>query len=244
MQQSRQDGIKEWNRWGPLAKNHRSELIYDTVVKNIQESKHFSLIRLGDGDIKVLLGLGGTPVLPEYEKIFQNSLLPILNVDDPNLIIGIENQTPCCQLISHQLELNDFYSRVSPEFLKNNSVIFMHIYANYGLQEFLTSFKNRNLIIVGPDYLNKISVVSKSRKHLNTNLEYVWENYEELENGLIELIGNTADPVILYACSIAGKMLISNLYFKYENITQIDVGSALDPYAGHVTRPWQQNELR
>jgi hypothetical protein len=233
-----------WSRWGPSIENHRSESIYSKIVQNIREKKHFSFVRLGDGDLKVLLGLGGTPVLPKYEELFRNALLPVLKVDDDlNLIVGVENSTPCCQLISNQVELNKFYSEISPEFLKNNSVIFMHIYANYGLSELLTSFENRNLIIVGPAYLNSVSIVSKSREHLSTKLECVWENYEELENQLIALIKRTADPVVLYACSIAGKMLISNLYFKYKDITQIDIGSALDPYAGHVTRPWQKNEL-
>lgn len=245
MQRFHQDKIKAWNYWAPSIENHSSELIYNRIVENIQTNKHFSLIRLGDGDLKVLLGLGGTPVLPKYEELFKKSILPILKISDSNLIVGIENNTPCCELISNNfpLELQNFYDEISPEFLKNNSVIFMHIYANYGLLDLFESFKNRNLIIVGPIYLGKLSIVSKSCKYVSTEPENVWESYDTLENQVIDLIENTEDPVILYACTIAGKMLISNLYVRYSDITQIDIGSALDPYAGYITRPWQKNEL-
>ena len=68
-----------------------------------------------------------------------------------------------------------------------------------------------------------------------------WEVQDKIERNLAENIESTEDPVILYACSVTGKMAISKMFFKYENITQLDIGANLDPYAGMACRPWHPN---
>jgi nucleoside-diphosphate-sugar epimerase len=50
-------------------------------------------------------------------------------------------------------------------------------------------------------------------------------------------------PIILFACSISGKMVMSNLYRKYKDrIIQLDLGSNLDPFANVISRGWHDNE--
>jgi hypothetical protein len=241
--------ILEWKRWAPLPEFHKSKETYETIISQILNNQHFSFLRMGDGDMKVYLNMEGVSVPIEYKKIFKSVMEPIFTINNPKLIIGVENNTACSDIMLTQNcamykdTVEQFYAMLSADALAINCVTFMHMYVETGLTDFFKSLKHRNVILVGSSFLKNIKIECASIKYVTTKPWGSWEDQAGLETQVDTLINMTVDPVILYACSISGKMLLSKMFFKYSNITQIDIGSAFDPYAGIVSRPWHKNEL-
>ena len=59
-----------------------------------------------------------------------------------------------------------------------------------------------------------------------------------------QFISNNDNPIIVYSASIATNIIIDELYGEYKNsITQIDLGSTLDPHAGVISRSGHRNYM-
>ena len=58
------------------------------------------------------------------------------------------------------------------------------------------------------------------------------------ETSRTDLTQQVSSPLTGKAIVFTGKMALVKMYFKYPEITQIDIGANLDPYAGEGCRPW------
>jgi len=249
-----QSQINLWKKWVFEHTPHSSEKTYYSLIELIKTNTHFSFLRMGDGDIKAYLNIPQKTILSEkYRAIYSDSLNPIFKykekTNDPRLILGIENETVCIKNIFTENGRNlkimdDFYRRFKhTDALSINSIVFMHMYVYHGLNALFEALSNRSVIIVGPNHLKNLNFPCIEKHHIVTALTHSWEHHADYETPLIELLKKVENPVILYAASVTGKMLFSKMFFEYSNITQIDVGAALDPYCGVISRPWHKNEL-
>ena len=101
--------------------------------------------------------------------------------------------------------------------------------------------KQRNVILVGN--VNMTEVTFKfmnnitSFNHIVISEVDCWLEYKDV---LKRLIANyTKDVVILYCASMMSEVLIDDIYNIYgEDVTQIDIGSAFDPYCGVKSRSY------
>jgi hypothetical protein len=225
--------------------------LYNRLIQSIREENHFSFMKMGDGDILAYFHhpIIHTTMTDEYRKIFSKSLQPFIehkiSTNDPKIILGIENNTPYFKVEQFEslkwpaekiLEL--FEKLKHTDSLENNCMVFSYIYAKEGLGRLFQSLSDKNIIIVGPEYLKRINIEYRSINYVVTPVRNSWETQEDIEKDLDQKISSAKDPVIIYACSVTGKMALVKMYFKYPEITQIDIGANLDPYAGEGCRPW------
>ena len=104
--------------------------------------------------------------------------------------------------------------------------------------------KRRDTILVSN--VNLVEVISKFNDH-STSFRHIiigekdcWLEYEDILKALKKNI--TDDVVILYCASMASEVLIDDIYNEYGlKVTQIDIGSAFDPYCGKHTRTYHQH---
>lgn len=231
--------------------------LYNKIIENVKQENHFSFMKMGDGDILpyFLHPIIHTTMSYEDMGTFSRTIHPLIehkiSTNDPKIILGIENNTPFFNVA--QFENNkypsekilDLFERLKhTDSLKNNCMVFSYIYAKEGLGRLFDSFEDKNIILVGPEYLNRINIRTKSTKYVVTPVRNSWNIQEEIEKDLDQKITLTKDPIIIYACSITGKMALSKMYFKHREITQIDIGANLDPYAGEGCRPWHPKNIR
>jgi len=113
----------------------------------------------------------------------------------------------------------------------------------HGLTAFFDVLRDRNIIIVANEYLSFISdkiynpVNFKKYDHIVISPKDCWLEYKDVLKRLVELI--EPDDVILYAASMMSEVLIDDIYHLFgDEVTQIDVGSAFDPYCGIKSRSY------
>jgi len=95
----------------------------------------------------------------------------------------------------------------------------------------------RHAISVGPPYMEKLGLAG----HLDVPLQNCWNNASEIKSKLDSMLKENLSkhPVIVYSCSLLAKFLVDTFYHKYgSQITQLDVGSCIDPWCGVISRPW------
>lgn len=244
---TKNEQIRVWEQYAPT--NHRSEELYSEICEKLRNKEHFSFFRLGDGDLKAYLNIPQKSILTEpYRKKFVETVKPFIEykckTNDPKIIFGVENTTSCMKDLFDKApkDTQAFFDKVRHTgALENNSTVWMHQYTYHGLGEFFKSLDGRNILVVGHKGLSGLQN-SLTFHYIVTKLVCAWEEQKSIQDSLEWYINKYSDPVILYACSVSGKMLIADLYHKHPNITQIDMGSALDPYCNSATRPWQVNE--
>jgi len=244
---TKNEQIRTWEQYAPT--NHRSEELYAEICEKLRNKEHFSFFRLGDGDLKAYLNIPQKSILTEpYRRKFVKSVKPfveyICKTNDPRIIFGVENTTKCMKdITANYPEIRYFFDEVRHTgALENNSTVWMHTYVYHGLGEFFKSLDDRTVILVGHEGLSDLPEMGVADYHIETKLVCAWDDQQTIQRHIDWHIEKIDNPVILYACSVSGKMLIADLYKKYPNITQIDMGSALDPYCNSATRPWQVNE--
>lgn len=202
-----------------------------TFFKNlIEKNQHFSFVRYNDGEIGLVL-----KTEPVYSTIIRKwgpqmslegeKLWSILN-KPLKYYVGV-----CPYYLRDKEEL--FFSSINENLNLVNSHPFHHLTIDE-FKDFLSLLKTKNTIIIGPDYLKKLDFYIE---HIVTPIEFVWEFIDDIETKIMSVIQKYDDVIIVYSASIATNMLIDRLYDKLgEKITQIDIGSNLDPYCGVSSR--------
>jgi len=204
----------------------------------IENNNHFSFSRWNDGEIGLVL-----KTEPVYSTIVRR------------LSIDIEHEAKKLRVILNKPL--KYFVGVCPYYLKNKEDIFFsstnsninfinsHVFHERSVQDFknfLSLLKTKNTIIVGPDYLKELNFY---KEHVVTPLKFVWNYVDDLETKIINKIEKYDNVIIVYCSSIATNMLIDRLYDKFQNkITQIDIGSNLDPYCGVASRSNHQKFMK
>ena len=220
--------------------------LFLTKLKN---NEPFSIARYNDGEWSPMLKIsytGNSSTIPhkhpEYnfkdwtlnesgQKYAEDKLLKIIQ-SKPKYYIGVASQV-----------LNKFHmmKQVSP-YLKDLNLIDGGIWArlsiNGDLIKYFNEFKNKNVIIVGPDYCKQMNKYFEFQ-HIITN-DYVWDEHDSIHKKIKKTIANMENPVILYCCSYVAKTMIDIFYNTHKNITQLDMGAALCAYCGINIRPWHE----
>lgn len=207
---------------------------YSDIIKWIEDKENFSFSRYGDGEWGAMLRLNPVmKVIINRDGIelveFSDRLLVVIK-KSPEYIIGIQN---------HAVEtLGDIVLKYSKD-LKNtcNSDILHNMSTSIGIEKFKSALKKRKSIIIGPQYLSKLNLEAIYIETPNK----VWLDYESIKNRVYNAINECQDedPVVLYSCTFAAKLMIDDNYDKFgSKITQIDMGSVWDPYCGYDTRSY------
>jgi len=206
-------------------------------VDNIKNKQNFSFIRYGDGEWALMLKKN-----PVYKKagmkwgpsILQTGEWMLNHIkQNPGYIIGIQ-PLALRHWSDEILEIvKDYKNLANSDTFHKNSI-------KNNLNLLFDELKDRHVILVGPAYL-RFNLFEYD--HIVTPEGSAWDRIEILKTRINKSI--KPDSVVLYSCSIAAKLMIRDLYLKHrENITQIDMGSVFDPYAGVDSRSYHSDIIK
>ena len=217
--------------------NIKNNTIYPELLDWVKNDKHFSFARYNDGEWGIIL-----EKQPHYDTIKRRWGIP-LNELTYKLKSIVEKPLEYFVGIPHKLVMGwfeDIESVINPNIKPINSEI-IHSRPFKEFKDFLELLKTKNTLLVGPKYL---SVLNFFRSHTITPEKFVWDHTENLMSEIRQFINNNNDPIIIYSASIATNIMIDELYGEYKNsITQIDLGSTLDPHAGVLSRSGHRNYM-
>jgi len=242
-----------WDALKKCAKNHtdiEDLSLFNKLIQQIKNKESFHIARYNDGEWVFML-----QIEPYFSRFIQahghnqkevlviaNKLNSIIH-SKPDYYIGVDSDTRALQ---------GYVSEVPEQMLEKFDHIKNMVYGDIfnagtiklGINALIKPLKERCTITVGPKYLRDLSF---SRHHVSIPANNCWNqvvNIGEQTKALIKEHLNES-PVIVYACSLLSKWLVDAFYHKYgDSITQIDVGSCLDPWCAVNTRPWHKYIVR
>lgn len=230
----------EWRKFAPYHDPDINE--FYLIIDYIKNNKNFTIIRLSDGEYSCLIDnqslqeILDKNITNKYVKVLNEIIhLGFLNED---LLLGFETKTP--NFFKYEKYLTPIIKKLNKIY---SSSIFSHASVTQKFSKIFDVLFEKNVLLVGPQYLSSIQgkYNLKPIKHIITPTNKVWEQQQEIENEIENWIIKTPNLIIIYACSITTKISALKFYKKYKNqITQIDVGAALDPYARKISRPWHE----
>ena len=211
--------------------------VYEDVLYKLENDINFHFVRYGDGEWSIILK---NNVYDHLLKKWGDSLKPFSKIlrdiveSKPQYYFGIQN-----------LAYRNWHEEIDILTKDMNLVkadIFHSRSQKNTIKDFFNILSNKNVILIGPEYLNKISEF-KFIRHIVTPEYHVWNSLDKIEKEIEEFISLQNEKIVLiYSCSIASKILIDK--FSDKKITQIDTGSLLDPYVGVNSRSYHINVLK
>jgi hypothetical protein len=215
--------------------------VYEDILQNLKDKKHFSFVRYGDGEWGMMIkkpydwyqrmGVSWGPEIYDAAEEMKKIIL-----SHPKYIIGIQPSGLRRMEEDIMLMVGEYENLV-------NANIFHTRSEKDQLGTFFDVLKKRSVILVGNRHLAKLK--SFEFQHVETPEDSVWKYNEELKEKIEKCISETKDPVILYSSSFSAKILIDHFYNKYqESITQIDTGSLFDPYVGVLSRSYHGEVIK
>jgi len=235
---------KAFKHAAPFHENHEDFTLFDAMVTNLQQKKSFHVARYNDGEWVFMLQI--EPFFTNYIRdhkhrldevlIISKALVDIINRKPP-YYIGIDSTTRA--LHGSILKKKDsFLEMIEP--LKNviYGDIFNAVTIKRGINCLKTALEGRVVITVGPDYMRKLQL---SENHILVPTSNCWNQAPEIQRNLEISIDAHIDehPVVIYSCSLLAKLLVDQGFQRYgDRLTQMDIGSCIDPWCGVSSRPW------
>lgn len=229
-------------------KLYRVNLSYPEVLNMLKNNINFSMSRFQDGEWTCIF-----KIEPHYTNKMNSRVKfkPIIDKLSEKLLEIIKSN-PKYYLCVNAGTFDERINLVWP-YLKSvdNLVVgevFRRVSVEKGLKDFTNELNKRTVLIVGPEWLSKLT-----DKFQFTHIVSPFPNlYEENNIEKISIETETTinkylnqNPVILYSCGLVAKILIDDFYIKFgKMITQIDMGAIWDPYCGKVTRPYHNKVIK
>jgi flavodoxin len=218
---------------------------FESILNKLKQGLNFTFLRICDGEYFHLfldIEIGGFHT--HLDKDTSKKLVKELNYlieqqksDEEHLLIGIQYGTNGDKQFKE-----DINKKLSHLINKYSCSLWSWALVTNNMNSLFTALDSlqRPIIIVGCEYLHEpLSKKFSISKFVKTEGFECWHKQEELEQNIVQAIKETQNAVVLYACSVCGKMAMSKFYREYGNcITQIDMGAGFDTYANVNSRPW------
>lgn len=222
---------------------------FDYFIECLKSKQSFHVARYNDGEWIVALKI--EPHYTHCVKAHGHNFREVGDISQkmlavidsrPPYFIGIDSTT--LSLTGSILLAKDVFL----EKIKPLKVVYGEIFnaatVMFGIDALVKPLLDRWVVTVGPDYMKKLKI---SENHVTVPLYNCWNQAEEVQNQINALLSCNLDqkPVVVYSCSLLAKWLVDVFYKKFgENITQVDIGSCIDPWCGIVSRPWHDALLK
>jgi len=215
---------------------------FKALMSKIRAGESTQIARYNDGEwiwmlqiqphyMRYMVNYGGNKA--EVDKISEK-LLGIID-SCPDYWIGVGSTTRAGQGITEtrKKEIDLKLSRLNK---LTYGDIFNAATIKMGINPLIEPLRERKVITVGPDYMKKLGI---SDDHVSVPVKNCWEQADKIQKLLQEK--TTGHPVVLYSCSLLAKYLIDvNYRLLGDEITQLDLGSCIDPWCGITSRPWHR----
>lgn len=220
--------------------------LFKQMMDRIKNGDNFHVARYNDGEWVFLLRIP-----PHYESCLRDNshsdaevypiaqkLLSIIS-SKPPYYIGIDSNTRALRgLIVNKISE---YKKLIEGLDLIYGDIFNAATIRHGISALLQPLSQRTVISVGPDYMQRLGV---ARHHIETPRTNCWSQADRLWDQLHAVLQQTIhlNPVVIYSCSMLAKLLLHQAYTEYGNrMTNLDIGSCIDPWCGIISRPWHQD---
>ena len=215
-------------------------MLYEDIIRKVNEVEHFTFVRYGDGEWALMLKKE-----PKYSQILANWNYTISSIG--GILLKILKSSPeyffGVQPLAYSLWKEDI-DKAIPDNVRVMDADILHKKSLLGdIDDFFESLKKRNVILVGPEYLQELNLFEF--EHVISPMKYIWSERIMIKNDVERYLQKMKDPVVLYSAGVASKVMIDNLYFPYKGkITQLDTGSLFDPYAGVSSRKYHSEVIQ
>jgi len=218
-------------------------MTYKEMITKLRNNENFSFSRFGDGEINCILGAqGGQNQLyncdkHQYFKSLGMALYKVLE-SKPKYIMGLQGLAQ--RLRKGDKYFNDLISGIDWV----DSDIIHHASLDNGIDDLIDSIKGRSVVLIGNFHMAEIALkYDFDFGHIVVSEVDCWLEYNEVKKRLLEYVEE--DDIVLYCASMMSEVLIDDLYNYFgDTITQIDIGSAFDPYIGRVTRSYHKKIIK
>jgi len=223
--------------------------MFNEFMDKIKAGDNFHVSRYNDGEWVGMLQI--EPYKSTFIKRFGHDKKGFEEVSEkmlaiidslPEYYIGIDSNTRALRgLIAGERDA----CKLRMDALSN--VIYGDIFnaatIKFGIDALFGPLKKRYTISIGPPYMAALGASA----HVIVPTSGCWLGADRIEAHLGEIIDKnlSKNPVIVYSCSFLAKILIDAFYKKYKNnISQLDVGSCIDPWCGIRSRPWHLEQAK
>jgi len=240
------DRCKLWltyKKYAPFYEDIDDFDLFNELMDKIRNGDNFHIARYNDGEWVCMLRIaphfsqlirrhGHNP--EEFTKISEVLLAIIDSV--PQYYIGIDSNTRAERglIVTEKLLYREKIEKIDKIIYGD---IFNAATIRFGIGALFNPLKERYTISVGPAYMAQLGASA----HAETPFKNCWAHATEIEAIVDSLIDKniTKNPVVVYSCSLLAKVLVDIFYNKYGNkISQLDIGSCIDPWCGINSRPW------
>lgn len=217
MQATRNEVTGRWSLTGV----EDSNVTFDRMCKMLQLRLPFKFARYGDGEINCMNGKVGNNC--DRHKYFPDlgARLRRTLETTPEYMVGIQPLS-----VAHMRDsVNKYFSGIdlyNADTIHNASI-------DGKLNEFFETLEDRDVLLVGPPHL---AGVLPEAEHVAITPVDCWKDYDNIVKNIPH---DRGDLVVLLCASMVSEVIIHD-YRMFKDITMIDMGSVLDPYAGVKSR--------
>jgi len=209
-------------------------LSFKEVCDNVKNETSFTLSRFGDGEWRAITGHSGANCDGhEYFPDMSNRLREI--------VAGEKNYYWGCHLESTQADREEIEDYMSTNDLNIKwdccSGIFHEEIKHGTIGQFIKSLWGRNVLLVGPKYLNKVI----DCEHIVVSQKNCWAENKRVTKQLYEYAEKQYEYVVLFCSSMAANVWIDDFHGHFH--TLIDLGSGLDYHAKNGIRSFIRKRL-
>ncbi len=216
-------------------------MTYQDLLNKLIEGENFSFARYGDGEFNAILGASKGQQAKhncDGHRYFKDMGLRLLSIlhSKPKYIMGLQGLVQRTRKDDTQFhKLIEGIDWVDSDIIHRAS---MKGNALYGLLEALG---DKDIILVSKDGLQSMLGWWPYAIHISVNEKDCWLQYDEI---ITRIRGNIApNVVILYCAGMPAEVFIDDIYNEFKNVTQIDIGSAFDPYCNLNIRSYHKDVI-
>lgn len=211
---------------------------YQQLLNKIKSKENFTFSRFGDGEVNCIMGDYGNPTNCDGHQYFRAMGMALYKVikSKPMYYMGLQ---PLVQRLRGEdedfKELIEGVNWIDSDIIHNASI-------KHGLNDLFEALKERNIILIGNEDLYEMALkiggsMVDPVMHIIISKVDAWNEFDQTIKRLREIIRK--DDVVLYCAGMMSGVMMDQIYSQVgNNVTQIDIGSAFDPYCGIKSRSY------
>jgi|SaaInlStandDraft_2_1057019.scaffolds.fasta_scaffold111739_2 hypothetical protein len=215
------------------------ELTYEDIVNKLRNKEPFSFSRFGDGEFNAMLGKSGQNC--DGHKYFKDMGAALVNVldeqrPDQQYYLGMQNLAK--RLNGDNKAFQELTDGID---WCNADVIHYQNIKHNNLDELLDALKDRIVTLVGPLHLMELADAN-GWQFFKIPDKNCWIEYPTIHDYVNDSEAIEEGGVVLYCASMMANVIIDDFAIhRFSHwLTQIDIGSAFDPYVGKLSRSYHK----
>jgi hypothetical protein len=207
------------------------EDVFPRICEDLAAGRPFAFSRFGDGELRAIAGREGANCDGhQYFPDMGERLRQIL-ASEPRYLLAT--------LPRLFVEYKEEIAKLAGNVTWVCSLCMRDAVAEGRFAQFFEALRSRRVVLVGPPHLRPVAE-RQSWSILEVAPKNCWLEYPVVKQASIEQ-AEGAEAAFLFCASMMSNVLIDDLHRLDPRHAYVDVGSALDPYAGVKSRPYHDH---